>query len=288
MGRCEKQMCLAVTDNNSCLIASLYICIQNKTVINYSENILTTPIEFLKGVGPIRGDLLKKDLNIYTFEDLLGHFPFRHIDKTKVNSIADIHTDTDFIQVIGRLTHLEAIGEGRGRRLVGQLQDGTGVLELAWFQSINWVEKNLVLGSRYLVYGRTGVFNNKPQMVHPEMELFVPAQQGAKNFLEPVYPSTEKLKARNLGGRQLAALTKQLFTQLKQSDIPENIPNEVLASLRLMPRYEAYLKIHFPISPEEYERALNRLKFEEFFIAQVRLSLIRLQRHKSSLGVLFE
>ena len=157
---------------------------------------MSTPIEFLKGVGPIRGDLLKKDLNIYTFEDLLGHFPFRHIDKTKVNSIADIHTDTDFIQVIGRLTHLEAIGEGRGRRLVGQLQDGTGVLELAWFQSINWVEKNLVLGSRYLVYGRTGVFNNKPQMVHPEMELFVPAQQGAKNFLEPVYPSTEKLKAR--------------------------------------------------------------------------------------------
>ena len=281
-------MCLAVTDNNSCLIASLYICNQNKQAINYSENILATPIEFLKGVGPIRGDLLKKDLSIYTFEDLLGHFPFRHIDKTKVNSIADIHTDTDFIQVIGRLTHLEAIGEGRGRRLVGQLQDGTGVLELAWFQSINWVEKNLVLGSRYLVYGRTGVFNNKPQMVHPEMELFVPAQQGAKNFLEPVYPSTEKLKARNLGGRQLAALTKQLFTQLKPKDIPENIPNEVLASLRLMPRYEAYLKIHFPTSSEEYERALNRLKFEEFFIAQVRLSLIRLQRHKSSLGVLFE
>ena len=249
---------------------------------------MSTPIEFLKGVGPIRGDLLKKDLNIYTFEDLLGHFPFRHIDKTKVNSIADIHTDTDFIQVIGRLTHLEAIGEGRGRRLVGQLQDGTGVLELAWFQSINWVEKNLVLGSRYLVYGRTGVFNNKPQMVHPEMELFVPAQQGAKNFLEPVYPSTEKLKARNLGGRQLAALTKQLFLQLKQKDIPENIPNEVLAQLRLMPRYDAYLKIHFPTSPEEYERALNRLKFEEFFIAQVRLSLIRLQRHKSSQGVLFE
>ena len=249
---------------------------------------MSTPIEFLKGVGPIRGDLLKKDLNIYTFEDLLGHFPFRHIDKTKVNSIADIHTDTDFIQVIGRLTHLEAIGEGRGRRLVGQLQDGTGVLELAWFQSINWVEKNLVLGSRYLVYGRTGVFNNKPQMVHPEMELFVPAQQGAKNLLEPVYPSTEKLKARNLGGRQLAALIKQLFSQLKQRDIPENIPNEVLAQLRLMTRYDAYLKIHFPSSPEEYERALNRLKFEEFFIAQVRLSLIRLQRHKSSQGVLFE
>ena len=249
---------------------------------------MATPIEFLKGVGPIRGELLKKDLHIYTFEDLLGHFPFRHIDKTKINSIAEIHTDTDFIQVVGRLTHLEAIGEGRGRRLVGQLQDGTGILELAWFQSINWVEKNLVLGSRYLVYGRTGVFNNKPQMVHPEMELFIPAQQGAKNLLEPVYPSTEKLKARNLGGRQLAVLTKQLFSQLKQKDIPENIPSNVLEALKLMPRQEAYYKIHFPSSATEYEKALNRLKFEEFFVAQVRLSLIRLQRQRSSIGVLFE
>jgi ATP-dependent DNA helicase RecG len=239
-------------------------------------------------VGPLKGELLRKDLNIYTFDDLLNHFPFRHIDKTKINTIADIHTDTDFIQVVGRLTHLEAIGEGRGRRLVGQLQDGTGVLELAWFQSIHWVEKNLVLGSRYLVYGRTGVFNNKPQMVHPEMELFVPAQAGAKNLLEPVYPSTEKLKARNLSGRQIAGLTKQLFSQLQPKDIPENIPENILATLRLLPRYEAYNKIHFPSSAEEFERALGRLKFEEFFIAQVRLSLIRLQRHRSSRGVLFE
>ena len=239
-------------------------------------------------MGPLKGDLLKKDLGIYTFDDLLNHFPFRHIDKTKINTIADIHTDTEFIQVVGRLTHLEAIGEGRGRRLVGQLQDGTGILELAWFQSIHWVEKNLVLGSRYLVYGRTGVFNNKPQMVHPEMELFIPAQAGAKNLLEPVYPSTEKLKARNLSGRQIAGLTKQLFSQLQPKDILENIPENILATLRLLPRFEAYHKIHFPSSAEEYERALNRLKFEEFFIAQVRLSLIRLQRHRDSKGVLFE
>ena len=260
----------------------------NNYAINQSANILSTPIEYLKGVGPLRGDSLKKELNIYTFEDLLNHFPHRHIDKTKINNISDIHSDTDFIQVVGRLTHLEGIGEFRSRRLVGQLQDGTGILELAWFQGSSWVEKNLHVGTKYLVYGRTGMFNNKPQIVHPEIEVYVPAQAGAKNLLEPVYPSTEKLKAKSLGGRQIGGLTKQLFTQLKPTDIPENIPNHILEALRLMPRHDAYFKIHFPSSPEEYERALKRLKFEEFFVAQVRLNLVRLQRHSSSRGVLFE
>lgn len=219
---------------------------------------------------------------------MLNHFPHRYIDKTKVNTIADIHSDTEFIQVVGRLTHLESIGEFRSRRLVGQLQDGTGILELAWFQGTSWVEKNLVVGTKYLVYGRTGMFNNKPQIVHPEIEVYIPAQPGAKNLLEPVYPSTEKLKARSLGGRQIGALTKQLFSQIQQKDIPENIPEGILNTLKLMPRHEAFFKIHFPASPEEFERAISRLKFEEFFISQVRLNLVRLQRHASSRGVLFE
>ena len=113
---------------------------------------------------------MKKELNIYTYQDLLEHFPHRHIDKTKINRIEDIHSDSEFIQVVGRLISLETIGENRGRRLVGQLKDSSGILELAWFQGINWVEKNLTIGSIYLVYGRTGVFNNRPQIVHPEME----------------------------------------------------------------------------------------------------------------------
>ncbi len=256
--------------------------------INQLSNILATSIEYLKGVGPHRADLLKKELDIYTYQDLLEHFPHRHIDKTKINRIEDIHGDTEFIQVVGRLITLETIGENRGKRLVGQLKDSSGILELAWFQGINWVEKNLTVGSIYLVYGRTGMFNNRPQIVHPEMELYVAAQAGAKNVLEPVYPSTEKLKARGLNGRQIAGLTKQLFTLIQPKDIEENIPSKQLQQLRLMPRYESFNKIHFPPSPEEFERALNRLKFEEFFIAQVRLNLIRLQRHRTSRGLLFE
>ncbi len=219
---------------------------------------------------------------------MLEHFPLRHIDKTKISLIGDIHQDTDYIQVVGKLLYIEAIGENRGKRLVAQLRDSSGTLELAWFQSINWVEKNVLVGTDYLVFGKVGFFNNKPQIVHPEIEAFVPTVAGAKTYLEPVYPSTEKLKARGFGGRQLAKLTQQLVTQIQLKDIEENIPVNLLQQLQLLPRYQAVCTIHFPASIQDYEKAMYRLKFEEFFIAQVRLNLVRLQRHKSSRGVVFE
>ena len=260
----------------------------NQQFISQLASILASPIEYLKGVGPLRGDLLKKELGIYTFGDLLEHFPLRHIDKTKISRIADIHPETDYIQVVGKLIFIETIGENRAKRLVAQLRDSSGTLELAWFQSISWVEKNLLVGTDYLVFGKVGFFNGKPQIVHPEMEAFIPAVAGAKTYLEPVYPSTEKLKARGLGGRQLAKLTQQLVVQIQPKDIEENIPIYLLQQLQLLPRYEAVCTIHFPTSTQDYEKAIYRLKFEEFFIAQVRLNLVRLQRHKSSRGVVFE
>jgi ATP-dependent DNA helicase RecG len=239
-------------------------------------------------VGPLRGDLLKKELSIYTFGDLLEHFPIRHIDKTKINRIADIHLDTEYIQVVGKLLFFETVGENRAKRLVAQLRDGSGSLELAWFQGISWVQKNLSVGVDYLVFGKVGFFNGKPQIVHPEIEVFVPAVAGAKTHLEPVYPSTEKLKARGFSGRQIGKLTQQLVAQIQPKDIQENIPTYLLERLQLMPRFLAVRATHFPTSLQEYEIAINRLKFEEFFIAQVRLNLVRLQRHKSSRGVVFE
>ncbi|MBC7651047.1 MAG: ATP-dependent DNA helicase RecG [Deinococcales bacterium] len=251
-------------------------------------SILASPIEYLKGVGPLRGDLLKKELGIYTFGDLLEHFPLRHIDKTKISRIADIHPDTEYIQIVGKLLFIEAIGENRAKRLVAQLRDSSGTIELAWFQSINWVEKNLEVGCDYLVFGKVGFFNNKPQIVHPEIEAFVPTIAGAKTYLEPVYPSTEKLKARGFGGRQLAKLTQQLVAQIQPKDIEENIPVYLLQQMQLLPRFQAVCTIHFPASVQDYEKAMYRLKFEEFFIAQVRLNLVKLQRHKNSHGVVFE
>jgi ATP-dependent DNA helicase RecG len=236
----------------------------------------------------LRGELLKKELSIYTFSDLLEHYPHRHIDKTQVHKIGSISPATDFVQVVGILQQPALMGDKRARRLIAQLTDDTGTLELAWFQGANWVQKNLVPGQKYLVFGKAGFFNGKPQMVHPEIEIFTPAKEGGKDYLEPVYPATEKLKARGLNGRQLAKLTYQLFSMIKPADIPENLPAHILSDYKLMNRYEAYSNIHFPVSDKAYKSALRRLKFEELFVAQVRLNLVRISRHQSSRGVIFE
>jgi len=219
---------------------------------------------------------------------LLEHFPLRHIDKTAINTIADISPDTDFIQITGVIEDAAIMGEKRSRRLVAQLRDKTGSLELCWFQGINWIEKNIHAGKQYLVFGKTGFFNGRPQITHPEMELWSSAMADGKNFLEPVYPTTEKLKAKGLNGKQIGKLTMALMEMLSPKEIPENLPEEIISKLKLLARFTAYSSIHFPKSKEEYENALYRLKFEEFFISQIRLGLTRLNRHKNSRGAVFE
>ncbi len=257
-------------------------------VINTKPSILDSPVEYLKGVGPLRGDMLKKELGIFTFRDLLEHFPLRHIDKTVVSKISDITASTEFIQVAGTLTNIELIGEKRAKRLVAELKDDTGYLELVWFQGINWVQKILEPGKNYLVFGRTGFFNGKPQITHPELELITAEKTDGKNFLEPVYPTTEKLKARALNGRQISKLMSALLAQLSERDIPENLPSSILGNLKLTNRFKAYCDIHFPATLNDYEAALKRLKFEEFFLAQIRLQITKLNRHRTSRGVVFE
>lgn len=256
--------------------------------MNEQNNILSYPIEYLKGVGPLRADWLKKDLNIFSFNDLLHLFPYRHIDKTKVSNIKEISPETEFIQIAGRLEEVQILGEKRTKRLIANLRDNTGEVELVWFQGINWIQKYLQEGNYYLVFGRTGFFNNKPQIVHPEIEIFTSQNTQGKEYLEPIYPSTEKLKSKGLNGKQIGKLTHTLLTQLSTQDLVENIPENICKSLQLMNRYDAYKNVHFPSNIQEYEQAVYRLKFEEFFIAQVRLNLIRLQRHKVSKGVVFE
>ena len=162
-------------------------------------------------MGPLRGDMLKKELAIFTFGDLLEHFPHRHIDKTQINKINEINPQTEYIQIAGTLLSYETVGVGRTKRLVAQLKDSSGIIELAWFQGIHWVVKILHVGSDYLVFGKTGFFNGKPQIVHPEIEPYVITHADGKNFLEPVYPSTEKLRAKGLGGRQIGKLTEVLM-----------------------------------------------------------------------------
>ena len=236
----------------------------------------------------MRGDLLKKELGIFTFQDLLDHFPFRHIDKTKVETIASINFQTEFIQVAGRLQWVELIGEKQGKRLLASVRDKTGELELVWFKGISYVQKILVEGTDYLLFGKVGFFNGKPQMAHPELEIFVPQKAGGKIFLEPIYSTTEKLKVRGLSAKNISKLTHQLFSQLQAKDIEENLPADLICKLNLMDRNVAYRAAHFPKDEQEFEQAIYRLKFEELFIAQVRLALVRIQRHKAFKGVVFE
>ncbi|MBC7688139.1 MAG: ATP-dependent DNA helicase RecG, partial [Aquabacterium sp.] len=249
---------------------------------------MSSPIEYLKGVGPLKGELLKKELGIFTFKDLLEYYPFRHIDKTRIEKIASLTPETDYIQVAGRLTGSEIIGEKRARRLVAYLQDDTGEIELTWFQGINWVEKMLEPGQVYLAFGKPGFFMSKVQMSHPEIELFTPEKAGGKKFLEPIYSSTEKLKTRGLSGRSIGKLTMPLLQQLSQKDFPENLPESILKQYRFISRWDAVCNIHFPSTEEMYTHAVRRLKFEELFFAQLRLGLLRSVRHRFSKGWVFD
>ncbi|HJS54342.1 MAG TPA: ATP-dependent DNA helicase RecG, partial [Chitinophagaceae bacterium] len=241
----------------------------------------------MKGVGPQRADLLKKELAIFTFRDLLNHFPHRHVDKTKVSLIEEINSSTDYIQVAGTLINMETIGMKRGKRMVASLRDKTGILELAWFQGISWIQKILEPGQQYLVFGKVSFFQGSPQIVHPEMELMTGEKTEGKSFLEPIYPTTEKLRSKALGGRQIGKLTGTMIKMISEKDLPENLPGDILEKLSLIGRFNAFTQIHFPANPREYEEAVKRLKFEELFIGQLRIARVRSQRHRFSKGVVF-
>ncbi|MET7001247.1 ATP-dependent DNA helicase RecG [Chitinophaga defluvii] len=249
--------------------------------------ILSNPIEYLKGVGPQRGELLRKELNVHTFGDLLLYFPFRYIDRTKVDKISSLHGQMDYVQIRGRITYIEVMGEKRSKRLVATLRDETGEISLVWFQGWQWVQKSLRENVAYLVYGKVTAFNGVLQITHPEMDLLTEDIATGKQFLQPIYYTTEKLKARGLTAKAIGKLTFNLLEQLSPIEIPENIPEPVLQQYRLLPRPLAYFKIHLPASEEEAKLAQRRLKFEELFIAQIRICRLKIKRHKLSHGFIF-
>ena len=209
------------------------------------------------------------------------------MDKTKVSKIIDLNAATDYAQVQGKLWYYETVGERSGKRLIAYLKDDTGVIELTWFKGLTWMEKMLRQDEQYLAFGRISFFMGKAQIVHPELELVQALAPGIKPTLDPVYPATEKLKSKNLGGRQIGKLTEALFKVLSPNDLEENLPESLLSKLRLLPRYDAYRQIHFPSSTDAYNAALRRLKFEELFITQLRLAMLRSERHRKSKGVVF-
>ncbi len=251
-------------------------------------NPFQTSIEYLKGVGLSRADVLKKELQIFTFEDLLRHFPYKYIDRTKFYKIREIQPEMPYVQVIARLTGKEILGEKHTKRIVFQAQDDTGVMELVWFQGIRWVEKALIPGKAYIIFGKPGFFNGKAQMAHPEMELYAAGaiQQKGNATLQPAYNSTEKLKQFGLDSKGLQKLTATLL-ELHAKDIHENLPLYIINRFRLMPRANAYRNIHFPEDAAALNEAQNRLKFEELFLLQLKLLKTKVHRTNKFKGNIF-
>lgn len=256
-----------------------------------ANNILETPISYLKGVGPKKAEVLGKELNIYTFGDLLFHFPFRYVDKTKLCSVADITPDTPYIQLKGRITSIDTIEDGRAKRIVALLRDHQGAfIELIWFKGLNYLQRYLQVGQEYLVYGKPNFFKQKVSIPHPDMETIEENETDLSVFnrFEAVYSTTEKLKLQFLDSRGIGRLVKALFEKLSPKDIREIIPQSVLDEHRLIDRWHAFCSMHDPDSDIQITMAQYRLKFEEFFLIQMRLLRNKTQRHHKINGYKFE
>lgn len=232
---------------------------------------LITPIEYLKGVGPQKADVLKKELQIFTIADLLQHYPFRYIDRTKFHKIRQLHPDLIGAQVLGRLVQLQEVGEKRAKRLVGILKDETGSMELVWFQSVAWLKKSLQVGAVYIVYGKPNEFNGNISFTHPEMDLYNSQEKKIGNLtMQPVYSSTEKLKKFNLDTKGIQRL-QQTAIETTFKSFSETLPEYLVANHRLLSYPKALIAIHFPQNVDELNAAVRRMKFEELFFIQLRL-----------------
>ncbi len=234
--------------------------------------VLDTPIEYLKGVGPQRADLLKKELGIHRFEHLLYFFPFRYIDRTRFYRISEIRSDLPFVQLKGQIVGFKEVGHARKKRLVARFTDGEGVMELIWFKGGKWIKENLAVGKDYIVFGKPNFYNGVFSIPHPEMDEVEASQKKINAALQPVYHSSEKLNNRNLNSRGISKLMQQLLPQIKDQ-LVENLPEEIIQRFKLMHRREAFYTIHFPQNAEALEQARRRLKFEELFFIQ--LGLVR-------------
>lgn len=248
---------------------------------------LDRPIEYLKGIGPQRAEVLKKELNIFFYKDLLTYFPFRYVDRTKFHTISQASDEMPFIQLRGFLLKMELIGQKNTKRLVVLFKDNTGIIELVWFKSYNWVSKQLKLGAEYIVFGKPSLFNGKFNIPHPEISIITEDLLKQQSAFQSVYNSTEKLKLFGLDSEGIRKAQRNLLIQLQITDIQENLSNELINDYHLMSRFEAFKFIHFPNSNKQIIDASLRLKFEELFYIQLRLLKINKIRANTVKGFVF-
>jgi len=248
---------------------------------------LDTPIKYLKGVGPIREKLLRDELNLKTFEDILYHFPFRYVDRSKFYKIAEIEEDMPFVQLIGHISNMQTMGAGRSQRMTAILQDSSGAIELVWFRGVKWIKESVQPGKEYVVFGKPTLFNRKFNMAHPEMEELEKFKTETLQVrLQPFYNTTEKLRKSNLDSRGLSKILKTLVQQIPLN-IPEILSKKLLEKFSLISRESALQKIHFPENVKDIQAAQKRLKFEELFFIQLHLIKSKLIRAHKNQGVVF-
>ncbi|MES2417832.1 MAG: ATP-dependent DNA helicase RecG [Bacteroidota bacterium] len=249
---------------------------------------LATSLVYLKGVGPKRAELLQKELGVTTYEQLLDYYPFRYIDRTRFYKINELNPDMPLVQVIGRISHKETIGEKHKKRIVAKLTDDTGTMDLVWFQSLAWVEAHVMRGSLYIAFGKPTLFNNSFSISHPDLELY-PRQTGITGnlTLQPIYNSTEKLKKSFLDSKGIQKLIYQII-ELHINEIRETLPAYILEKYKLISRKEALIHIHFPANIATLQHAERRLKFEELFFIQLQLLHNKQLRSLKFKGAIFD
>lgn len=250
-----------------------------------AEQILKTPVEYLKGIGSQRAEILKKDLEIFTYADFLQHYPFRYIDRTRFYKIRELNPDLPAIQILGRIVSKEIIGDKHVKRLVALFKDDTGSMELVWFQSIRWIDKIIQPGAVFIAFGKPTLFNGHFSISHPELEAYQPNAVSQGNLtLQPVYSSTEKLKQFNLDSKGIQRAQATLIDQVIRQ-VEETLPVYIMQKHELISRQKALYTIHFPEHVEALREAQKRLKFEELFFIQLKLlrsKVLRTQKFKGS------
>ncbi|NMH88108.1 ATP-dependent DNA helicase RecG [Flavivirga algicola] len=248
---------------------------------------LQTPIDYLKGVGPNRADLLRKELGIHTYQDLINLFPNRYIDRTRYYKINQLQRSNADVQIIGKITAFKEVAQKRGKRLVATFQDDTGTMELVWFRGQKWIRDSLKLNKPYVIFGKTNWFSGKFSMPHPDIEELEVHKGNLRSAMQPIYPSTEKLSNRGITNRVVSKIMQQLFLETGKK-FTETLSENLLAELKLISKSEALFNVHFPMSPELLSKAQFRLKFEELFYIQLQLIIKNLTQKSKIKGFPFE
>ena len=249
------------------------------------SGLLQKPIEYLKGVGPNRAQLLKNELGLYTLQDILYFFPHRYIDKSTYYTPAELPQTTADVQVLGSITHIETVKQKRGSRLVATFTDGQHSMELVWFRGQQWIQKSLQLNTPYMAFGRLNWYGKKCSIPHPELELIADHEQRKGNF-QAVYPSTENLTKSGITQRIVRQIVENLFDEM-QNNLQEVLSDELRNTYQLIEKNEALKAIHFPQSQEALARAQYRMKFEELFFVQLQLGLKKQHRKERIKGIPF-